>query len=181
MNILTSSLIKKVTLCMTALAATTLFGTSQINAETQVSKSSVAISSPAATSPGTRKLENGYLAITRKLTWTKQTFAHVEKRITNLKVYIEAQQKKGNNVDVLLKALDAFNTSINEAQAPFNDAVKIMEKHAGFDDKGKVTEAKEAQATLDAANTALKKSDEIRYTAEITLSKIIAEYRLSHK
>lgn len=166
---------------MTALAATTLLGIGPINAETHVSKSAVAISSPAATSPGTRKLENGYIAITRKLTWTKQTFAYVEKRITNVKVYIEAQQKKGNNVDVLLKALDAFNNSINEARAPFNDAVKIMEKHAGFDEKGKVTDAKEAQATLDAANSALKKSDEIRHNAEITLSKIIAEYRLAHK
>ncbi len=181
MNRLTGSLIKKVTLCMTALAATTLFGTSQINAETHVSKSSVAISSPAATSPSTRKLENGYIAITRKLTWTKQTFAHVEKRVTNLKAYIEAQQKKGNNVDVLLKALDAFNTSINEAQAPFNDAVKTMQQHGGFDGKGRVTNEKEAQATLDAANASLKKSDEIRYAAEITLSKVIVEYRLSHK
>jgi hypothetical protein len=35
--------------------------------------------------------------------------------------------------------------------------------------------------TLDAINTALKKSDEIRYTAKITLSKEIVEYRLSHK
>ncbi|MCW1969897.1 MAG: hypothetical protein KIH69_017425 [Anaerolineae bacterium] len=172
---------QRATLCVTALAASLMVGVSQVNAETGLAKASVAIAAPAATSPVIRKLENGYIAATRRVTWTKQTFTLTDKRIDNIKQYITAQQKAGKNVDVLLKALDAYVPAINTDKEVFVEATTWLEKHPGFDEKGKVTDAKEAQATLDNINAVLKKSDEIRYAAEKAMSTAMREYRQSQK
>lgn len=176
-----TTFVQRATLCVTAFAAALMVGVSQVSAETGVAKSSVAITAPAATSPVIRKLENGYITASRRVTWTKQTFTLTDKRIDNLKQYITAQQKAGKNVDVLLKALDAYVPAINTAKEVLVEAVTWLDKHPGFDEKGKVTDAKEAQATLDNINAVLKKSDEIRYTAEKALSNALREYRQSQK
>ena len=67
-------------------------------------------------------------------------------------------------------------TSIKQARLNLNSGI-----HPPWIQVEPNTSISEAQVTFDAINTALKKSDEIRYTAKITLSKEIVEYRLLHK
>ena len=74
---------------------------------------------------------------------------------------IARAKENGKDTAVLEKALADFNEKIGEARLKYDQTGKLIRQHTGFDDAGKVVDAKAARATLEEIHAGSK---EVRHT-----------------
>jgi hypothetical protein len=97
----------------------------------------------------------------------------IQALITRLK---EHHQETG----LLERALATFRTRLAAARHEWELARDILKAHAGFDDRGKVTNADQARATVAAAHSHLDRAAEIMRAAYRDLSAALMVYRRTH-
>lgn len=94
---------------------------------------------------------------------------------------IESLKAEGKDTASLESALAIFNDQIDEAQARHDEAQDIIDAHAGFDAKGKVTDAEQAKTTLRDARVAMREAQEILRNAGREFRQAVRDFRLSNK
>lgn len=75
-------------------------------------------------------------------------FDKANKIIEQLDKAIQTGKLNGKDVTTLEKTLDQLQDQISSAAATRDTAADLLKKHSGFDDAGKVTEAKLASETI---------------------------------
>lgn len=90
-----------------------------------------------------------------------------------------AQQQKaqGRDVSGIEKALTSYRKGIADARTAWNDADKMLKQPAGFDSRGKVTDATQAQKTLRDGNSAMQKVTRLAWNAARDLRAALNTYR----
>jgi hypothetical protein len=97
-------------------------------------------------------------ALVRLNDWnTKQeiNLRHAGTAGDKLQKLIDKAKAKGKDTAALETALAVYRTALTGAQADHDNAAAILSGHAGFDDAGKVTDAKAAKQTLESGRKAL--------------------------
>lgn len=77
-----------------------------------------------------------------------QGFDRADDFIAKAQDLIDRASQNGKDVTALQAALDAFEAAIEDALPVYESAAEIVESHAGFDDKGHVTDAELAKETV---------------------------------
>jgi hypothetical protein len=77
-----------------------------------------------------------------------QLLERVPTFIDRIQSLIDRATEKGYDPSAVQAALDAFSAAIPAAQAAHDQAGALIAAHAGFDDKGKVTDARTALQTV---------------------------------
>jgi hypothetical protein len=61
---------------------------------------------------------------------------------------LDKAESEGKDVSALQAALEAFAEAVEDAQVVYDEAIAIVDSHAGFDDEGKVTDEGLAAETV---------------------------------
>jgi hypothetical protein len=114
------------------------------------------LSTPRAGEISNERLEQAWARQLRVYDRLGEGFDRADDFIAKAQSLIDKASANGKDVKALQAALDAFEASIEEALPVYESAQPIVDAHAGFDEKGKVTDAEQAQETVRAMGEKLK-------------------------
>jgi hypothetical protein len=83
-------------------------------------------------------------------------FEHDDVFIARVQGLIDRAEANGKDVSGVQAALDGFEAALREARPVYESTRGIVNSHQGFDNNGKVTDARKAQETVDAMRGKLK-------------------------
>ena len=101
--------------------------------------------------------------------------------VAKIQGFIDTQKAKGVDTSAAEAALATFQAQIAQAQAAHDTAASILNAHAGFDDKGKVTDREQAKVTVQSARQALRSAGETLRQAGQDLRAAVRAWREAHK
>ena len=102
--------------------------------------------------------------------------AKAPEMISKTETLIEKASAKGLDVSALQSALDAFEATLPAAQSAHDKAGQILAAHAGFDDKGKVTDFQAALQTVKDAGAALREARQAHLEAGQKLREVVRAF-----
>jgi enamine deaminase RidA (YjgF/YER057c/UK114 family) len=102
-------------------------------------------------------------------------------RISKLQDFINKAKAKGLDVSSLQSALDAFSAAVKQAQTLYQSGQGTISSHPGFDNAGKVMDAKAAAQTVKAVMDNLKQIREILAAPTKALKVAFAAFRQANK
>lgn len=88
------------------------------------------------------------------------TFNKVDGLAQSADEFIAKRKAEGKDTSALETVLAQFRADLAIARATNDQAVALLNTHAGFDDQGQVTDAQQAEATLKSVHDGLKASRE---------------------
>ncbi len=97
--------------------------------------------------------------------------------IERTKAWIEALQKQGIDTADLEAALDDFITALEEAQSYHDEAQRIFDARAGFDEEGNVTDPEAARETIRGTLENMREANYVLSGATLELRMAIHELR----
>ena len=83
-------------------------------------------------------------------------FERADKVTARIQALIDKANEKGMDTAAVQAALDSFSTSIAEARPIYENAQSVIAAHEGFDEDGKVVDAKKAAATVKSLRASLR-------------------------
>jgi uncharacterized protein YbaA (DUF1428 family) len=98
-----------------------------------------------------------------------------------VQTWIDKAREDGKDVTALQAALDAYKQAVQAAGPMYEQAQSIVQKHAGFDADGKVTDREQAMQTLKDLGTQLKALREQVGTPGKALREAIKAFREANK
>lgn len=109
---------------------------------------------------------------------------HLEKRLTRagevttrVGEYVDRQKSAGKDTSTLEEALAALRTAISSAQSSYDEAQRILEAKAGFDENGEVIDRTQAKTTVQTAGKAARECLLTLRKARHDVVRAIREYR----
>ncbi len=107
--------------------------------------------------PDPVRLEQLYQRELKLLEGQAQRLERMEERSVGYQEKIDEFVAEGRDVTALEKALDKFNSRLKEVRDLHGEAGQILATHAGFDQDGKVTDARQAAETLKDAGKLMRR------------------------
>ncbi len=101
-------------------------------------------------------------------------------RAAKIQDLIDAAKANGQNTSAVEAALASFKTSVATAQAAHDTAANLLSTHAGFDDKGKVTDREQAKQTLQSVREAMRQARDALVQGRQTLGEALRAWREAH-
>jgi hypothetical protein len=77
-----------------------------------------------------------------------KVFDHKEDRLAKAQELIDKATAKGKDTTAVQAALNAFVAAVEKSRSTYEDIQALVTAHAGFDSNGKVTDATQAEATV---------------------------------
>jgi len=134
-----------------------------------------------AAKPGANvKLTQMYRAAQLRLRVQGERLRRVDLFAGKLDALVAKLQARGQDTAALEQALASFRASIEQARAEWNAAKSILDSPAGFGTGGKVTDADQARATLQAARGHMEQAHAIAKGALRELRAAFVAYRKAH-
>jgi hypothetical protein len=79
-----------------------------------------------------------------------ERMGHTDDFVKKAETLIDRARENGKDVTEVQAALDAFESALQDAQPMYESLTVIVGSHAGFDEKGNVTDPAKAQETIQA-------------------------------
>lgn len=116
-------------------------------------------------------LEKFYQREIKALAAQKENIAKANDVLVKAQDYIDEQKAAGKDVTKLQTILTKMKDQVARAQTAYDQAATILNAHAGFDNNGNVTDAKQARDTINESRKALDNAHRI-------LANITAEFKV---
>jgi hypothetical protein len=101
-------------------------------------------------------------------------------RADKIQSLIDTAKANGQDTSAVEAALASFKTSVATAQAAHDTAANLLSTHAGFDDKGKVTDREQARQTLQSVREAMRQAHDALDAGRQTLRQALQAWREAH-
>jgi hypothetical protein len=111
---------------------------------------------PPVREPSAEQLEKAWARQRKVYERLVKVFEEGDEHLARAQELIEKATAKGRDASAVQAALDAFSAAVERSTPLYNEIDALISTHAGFDASGKVTDAAQAQATVQAVRTALK-------------------------
>ncbi len=119
----------------------------------------------------------------RTLNWRDaqtENLARADEAVTKTQAYIDEKKAAGLDTSAVEAALASYQTQISEAHAFHDQAVAVLNTHAGFDDAGTVTDLNTARSTIADAASDLGQARVRIVNATFTLRQAIKDFRAAN-
>lgn len=111
---------------------------------------------PPVREPSTEQLEKAWARQLKVYEKLVKVFEEGDEHLARAQELIDKATAKGRDVSAVQAAMNAFAAAVEKSTPIYNEIDALISTHAGFDAKGKVTDAAQAKATLQAVRAALK-------------------------
>ena len=127
------------------------------------------------------RLENRFQSEQKWLQAQQSRLDQLNTRAGKVETLIEGLKGKGLDTSLLETALADFKAALASATTMHQDAAGVLNTHAGFDANGKVTDAQQAQMTIQAAGQSLQEARQTLNKATRDLVKDMRQFRRDQK
>lgn len=111
---------------------------------------------PPVLEPSVEKLEKAWTHQLKVYERLGRVFEEGEGPLARAQELIDKAAAKGLDTSAVQAALDAFSAAVGRSGPLYNEVGALITTHAGFDANGKVTDAEQAQATVQAVRAKLQ-------------------------
>jgi hypothetical protein len=111
---------------------------------------------PPVREPSPEQLEKAWARQLKVYKRLVKVFEEGDEHLAKAQELIERATAKGRDASAVQAALNAFSAAVEKSGPIYNEVDVLITAHAGFDANGKVTDALQAKATLQAVRAALQ-------------------------
>ncbi len=111
---------------------------------------------PPVREPSTEQLEKAWAHQLKVYERLGKVFEEGDAHFAKAQELIDKATAKGRDASAVQAALNAFSAAVGRSESIYNEVDVLITTHAGFDANGKVTDAAQAQTTLQAVRAKLQ-------------------------
>lgn len=126
--------------------------------------------------PNPERLEKAFARLQDLIGKQAERIGKTDELVSRVQGRIDELKAKGKDTGALETALSEFKAQVAEAHSQHDQAAAVLEKHAGFDDAGKVVDAAQARETVKEAGSLMKNARQSLRPAVRELLQALRDY-----